>query len=297
MLSVKLVGGLGNQLHCYAFGKALAAYQSAEICFDCDSGFWGDPYGRCYLLDHFPFLTLKIKNIPRTFTTRRLYRLFIKVAGMLSSRLPLAFRPFVIEPAPHRFREDFLAKRYLFNPYFTGYWASYRYCDGIEQQLRSELQPPLPTHPEVLEWHEQIMNSRSCFIHYRSYREVNNHCHPSMRNYYQKAVTLIAEMVPNVRFFVFSDHHAAARAELSGINKNLYFVEIKDNLGNVNSLNDFYLMYACEHAIIADSTFSWWAAWLSDREGKIVAAPHGLSPWGDDWAPPSWIKLDVLSTQ
>lgn len=297
MLSVKLIGGLGNQLHCYAFGKALAARQNVEICFDCDSGFWADTYGRCYLLDCFPYLTLKTKSTPRTLAGRWLYRLLIKVAGMLSPMLPLGLRPFVIEPAPHRFRKDFLTKCYLFNSYFSGYWASYRYCEGIEEKLRAELQPPFPTHPEVLEWHKKIMNSRSCFIHYRSYREVNNYCRPSMFNYYQKAVTLIAEMVPNVKFFVFSDHHASARSDLAAISRDISFVEIEDNFGNVNSLNDFYLMYACEHAIIADSTFSWWAAWLSDREGKIVAAPHGMSPWGDDWAPPSWIKLDMLSTQ
>ena len=292
-ITVRLVGGLGNQLHCYAFGKALAAYQNVDVRFDCDSGFWADTYGRCYLLDRFHYIVLNQKKTPQTVGGRWLYRLHIKIAGMLSPRLPLVLRPFVIEPTPQRYREDILTKRYLFNPYFMGYWASYRYCEGLEQRLRSELQPPRPAHPGVLEWLDKIRNSQSCFIHYRSYREEINGNHPPMANYYRKAIALVADRVPDVRFFVFSDHHNSARAELSAIDRDLEFVEIEQSAGDVNSLNDFYLMYACEHAIIGDSTFSWWAAWLSDRKSKIVAAPNGLSPWGDDWAPPNWIKLDL----
>ena len=173
-ITVRLVGGLGNQLHCYAFGKALAAYQNVDVRFDCDSGFWADTYGRCYLLDRFPYIALNQKKTPQTVGGRWLYRLLIKVAGMLSPRLPLVLRPFVIEPTPRRYRKEILTKPYLFNPYFIGYWASYRYCEGVEQSLRSELQPPRPTHPNALEWLETIRKSRSCFIHYRSYREEMN---------------------------------------------------------------------------------------------------------------------------
>jgi len=122
-----------------------------------------------------------------------------------------------------------------------------------------------------------------------------NGYHPSMADYYRKALVAVADKVPDVSFFVFSDHHDSARAELSAIDMNLSFVELEHSAGDVNSLNDFYLMYACDHAIIGDSTFSWWAAWLSEREGKVVVAPDGLSPWGDDWAPPNWIKLGLKS--
>ena len=292
-ITVRLVGGLGNQLHCYAFGKALAASQNVDVHFDCESGFWADTYGRCHLLDRFPLIALNQKKMPKNVGGRWLYRMLIKVASKVCPRLPLVLRPLVIEPTPQCYREDILTSSYLFNPYFIGYWASYRYCDGVEQSLRLELQPPEPDHPKVLVWLEKIKNSQSCFVHYRSYREEKNVKHPPMANYYRKAIALVAERFPDVRFFVFSDHHNSARADLSVVDIDLEFVEIEQSSGDVNSLNDFYLMYACEHAIIGNSTFSWWAAWLSDRKGKIVMSPDGLSPWGGDWAPPNWIKLGL----
>ena len=52
-------------------------------------------------------------------------------------------------------------------------------------------------------------------------------------------------------------------------------------------------MNQCKVSIIADSTFSWWAAWLDEDDNKTVIAPKGLSPWGDDWAPDNWIKINV----
>ncbi len=55
-ITTRLVGGLGNQLHCYAMGRAVAAYNNAELILDTVSGYWHDPYGRTYMLDHFPGL-------------------------------------------------------------------------------------------------------------------------------------------------------------------------------------------------------------------------------------------------
>lgn len=291
--TVRLVGGLGNQLHCYAFGKALAAHQNADVCFDCDSGFWADPYGRCYLLDQFTHIVIKKKPMPKNPVGRWLYRLLFKVGSMLSSKLPLVLRPLVMEPAPQRFREDILTTSYVFNPYFIGYWASYRYSQRIEQSLRTELQPPYPDHPDVLEWLKKVSDSQSCFIHYRSYREEKNGSRPSMADYYRKAVVSVADRIPGVKFFVFSDHYDSVRAELSAISLDLEFVQLEQSVGDVNSLNDFYLMYACDHAIIGDSTFSWWAAWLSDRDGKVVVVPEGLSPWGKDWVPQHWLGIHI----
>ena len=88
---------------------------------------------------------------------------------------------------------------------------------------------------------------------------------------------------------MFSDHLSSAREVLVGIDAELVFVE--ENIGSVvdAGLTDFYLMYSCDHAIVADSTFSWWAAWLSHFEGKVVVYPEDLSPWGDDWVPPGWV--------
>ncbi len=106
-------------------------------------------------------------------------------------------------------------------------------------------------------------------------------------------MSLVSEKYPDIVFFVFSDDPAGARKEVTLPYERIVCVDLLAAQGNLQSLADFYLMYACDHAIIGNSTFSWWAAWLGDREEKTVIAPGGVSPWGDDWIPPQWVTLDI----
>ena len=158
------------------------------------------------------------------------------------------------------------------------------------------LTPPTPSDLSVTRMLTVIRGGLSCFIHWRSYFDEKGVVHVSMnsmKNYYRAAIIAMKMKFPGIRFYVFSDHHLAARHELSGICDELHFVELEESVGEMASLNDFYLMYACNHAIIGDSSFSWWAAWLSDPENKTVIAPRGRSPWGDDWLPPHWLALNA----
>ncbi len=79
------------------------------------------------------------------------------------------------------------------------------------------------------------------------------------------------------------------------MDKKIIYVNLSVAQGNQQSLADFYLMYVCDHAIISNSTFSWWAAWLSDREERTIVAPGDVSPWGNDWLTPHCITLDIKS--
>lgn len=288
---MRLVGGLGNQLHCYAFGYAIAKQNGASLRADCVSGYWNDPYGRQYLLDAFPNLRVNKKALPKSRLGRVVFKLILGSVTKLSRLVPLAFRFVVTEPKPPRYCENIHRTRYWFNPYFMGYWASFHYYQDIAAELRNELAPPRPSHPDVLHVLREIESGRSCAIHWRSYAEERGGARASMLKYYQAAIRVARSRHPDIRFFVFTDNHAAARFELQDIGEGVEFVALKEAVGDFNSLNDFYLMYSCDHAIIGDSTFSWWAAWLGDRAEKMVIAPQGLSPWGADWAPSHWIKI------
>lgn len=65
-VTVRVIGGLGNQLHCYAFGRAIAEQNGAELQVDCESGYWADPYQRIFLLDEFPYLRMNKLAVPTT---------------------------------------------------------------------------------------------------------------------------------------------------------------------------------------------------------------------------------------
>jgi hypothetical protein len=289
--TVRLVGGLGNQLHGYAFGRSLEIKSKRIVHFDCDSGFDDDQYGRIFLLNLFPEIKIIKKNRSKYVYINKLHKYFLKFSTRLNQMLPLILKTVVVEPLPRKYRPKLLSNKYIFNPVFIGIWASFHYCNNIEKILRSELKPPLPKDESVLNYLKIIKKSKSCFIHYRSYKEEIGVFHPDMKNYYTKAIYKMLEYFPDITFYVFSDHCSAARIELSVLNIPLFFVELQNCSGNINSLNDFFLMYNCNHAIIGNSTFSWWAAWLSDNVNKIIIAPDGLSPWGSDWAPQNWIKI------
>lgn len=295
-ITVNLLGGLGNQLHCYAFGYALSQKLDIQFELDCDSSYLNDMYGREYLLDHFENIQVNKKKTPKTKIGRILSKVSSKFYLYISLFLPIKYKLEILEGRPPSFRHDIFDNKYILNPTFTGYWASYRYLIGVEDDLREILKPPAPQLQEALNILKKISDVNSCFIHYRSYSEevasVNNR--PNLTHYYREAISKMVQHVPDVKFFVFSDDCNLAKFQLRNIENELHFVDIKEAQGNQQSLIDFYLMYRCRHAIIGDSTFSWWAAWLNYNEEKIVISPDGLSPWGDDWADPDWLKIKVL---
>ena len=217
------------------------------------------------------------------------------MAKLIAFILPLTFHPIVYEGSPTGYEKQIFNTRYFFNPYFMGYWCSHRYYYDIEQQLRAVLSPPVPRDPNVKSMLSVIKSGKSCFIHFRAYLEEQGPARASMKSYYREAIVTMQIKFPNIKFYVFSDDHDSARDQLSGACADLYYVELEESVGDKASLNDFYLMYACDHAIIGDSTFSWWAAWLDDPKDKFVIAPSGLSPWGDDWVPDIWHALNAVS--
>lgn len=293
-VTVRIIGGLGNQLHCYALGKAIAEKNGVALYIDCESGYWSDPYQRTFLLDEFPHLCIKKVTVPKSWWGQLLYKALVKAKSVMSRYIPLEWRPIVVEPRPYCYRPEVHRAKYHVNPLFVGYWATYRYYDEVKELLRHELSPPQPDHPIVLRMLDEITSTESCAIHWRSYVEEEDGFHPPLEKYYQEAITHLQKLYPSIRFFVFSDNYALARRELASLEKHVTFVELPEAVGNRQSLNDFYLMYACKHAIIGDSTFSWWAAWLSEKTGKTVIAPGGLSPWGKDWAPENWISIPII---
>jgi len=274
-------------------GRAVAACNNAELIIDAESGFWRDPYGRHYILDRIPGMHVRKMRFRRFPGYRTLFRLRIRTETWFSQFLPLSRKLVIEESIRTSYQDDILRTSYKWNPYFIGYWACHRYYAAVQDELRAELKPPVPQAPDALALLAKIEAADSCMVHWRSYVEEVSVRHPDLTDYYAEAMRLIEETHPDIHFFVFSDRPDLIGKALNTDRRNMTLVDLSSLGDEAQSLAEFYLMYRCKHAIIGDSTFSWWAAWLGDHAQRSVVAPGGLSPWGKDWTPSAWTMIEV----
>lgn len=170
-------------------------------------------------------------------------------------------------------------KQYDFNPhilqttdgFLNGYWQSEQYFESVGSKIREQICFQNTDTETIQNRETQIAQSNSVSIHvrmgdYLQQSEIyGNIC---TKEYYQKAIQYISERVENPVFYVFSDEPEKAAEMLADYE----FYAITENSG-VDSYKDMYLMSCCKHHIIANSTFSWWGAWLDKKPDKIVVTP------------------------
>lgn len=293
MIVVNLIGGLGNQMFQYAVGLALAKTKSQSLHLDIDD-----------------FAGYRLHNgfeLPRVFSgefdvaeSAHLQ----KVIGWRASRpvRTLLRRPYfswlrgkhyVVEPHFHYWKEWLTVPE---NCYLYGYWQSERYFSSVEDSLRRnfEFRRPLEEQNAVIA--ERIAKCNAISLHIRRGDYVA-HAKTSATHgalpiaYYQRAVKFIAERVRMPRFFVFSDDISWAKVNL-GLDQDCEYV---GHNSGFDSYRDMQLMSMCNHHIIANSSFSWWGAWLNPDPEKMVLYPEH---WfrrkqviTDDLFPPGWQKI------
>ena len=159
--------------------------------------------------------------------------------------------------------------------YLNGYWQSEKYFKSAEAKLRSELclVDNLSESSHIIL--DEILQCPAVSLHIRRGDYISN---PSAAlvhgacslDYYHSAIKLITTHVKNPHFYVFSDDPQWAKDNL----KLGYPVRFVEANGPDRGVEDMWLMKACSHHIIANSSFSWWAAWLNDRPDKIVITPR-----------------------
>jgi len=289
----RIFGGLGNQLFIYAAARRLALAANAELVLDDVSGFAFDSvYQRHYQLDHF--------NIPcRKATAAERLEPFSRLRRALKRRWNLQKQ---FEKRSYLMQEgiDFdcrLLKRLpLSTLHLEGYWQSENYFKDVESTIRHDLQIKPPTDTENQRMAERILNRTAVALHVRFFDEpqsvgINN----APGDYYTRAVAAMEQHVPDAHYFVFSDQPGAVGGRIHLPDSRVTLVT--HNQGDANAYADLWLMTQCQHFIIANSTFSWWGAWLAAHPRKIVIAPgfekrDGVMWWGfDGLLPDHWIKL------
>ncbi len=268
IIVMRLFGGLGNQLFQYAFLFALSR-QGGKARLKASSYEHDDK--RVCELHHFR-VSLPIEGGPPPWAFRK-------------SRIPACLRSLFAAPKYPHFREE---KRHGFDPglaapprrhtYFKGYFQTEQYFLHCREQLCREFRLKTPLTPENARILEDIRSCCSISLHIRRTDYLSNpYLSPPPLEYYLRSMAemegrLRAAGAPqeSLRYFIFSDDIEWARQNLRPA---LPHVHVDINDGGTGYF-DLELMRNCRHHIIANSTFSWMAAWLNEHAEKIVIAPR-----------------------
>lgn len=258
-------GGLGNQLFIYAAARSFALRTGRGLFLDIIRGFQRDGYGRQYRLDRFPIASLIMPEKWRIAPTLRHPR--HKLIRALSKFLPRNWLSYVSQRwnLPPGQLTDLKPRRKRIT--LNGYWADEAFFADYSETIRAELSPPVPTDPRNRELGEELKKGETIFIHARRVR------YPTLlsKEYYRTALEDILKKVANPKFVVFSDDPDWTRENIDFGNSPVQWVEHNAD----DELADIWLMSCCRHAIMANSSFSWWGAWLGGdpSEGRLIYTP------------------------
>lgn len=258
-------GGLGNQLFIYAAGRAFALRTGRELYVDVRRGYTHDGYGRSYRLGHFPIQAATMPESWRVGPT--LKHIEHKIRRAWNKLLPPDWRSYIAQrwhlPATQLTERKPVRQRVTLN----GYWPDEAYFADFADVIRKELQPPTPKDERNLKLGEELSAEGTVFVHARRVR------YPTLLSpeYYQTALRGIREQVANPKFVVFSDDAQWTRDHIDFGDSPVQWVEHNAT----DEMADLWLMSRCQHAIIANSSFSWWGAWLGNapKDQRVIYTP------------------------
>ncbi len=272
MIVTKLSGGLGNQMFQYAIGRTLALKNKTDLRLDLS--YYPGQSLRSYALEAF---AIKAK------AATLLDRLYVRFWGTRTTEETLAFDPGVLGLAG--------------TIYLDGYWQTEKYFIENRERLLEVFSLKKQFSPAAQEVLRDIESGKpSISVHVRRGDYVSNEKINSVHgtpdtSYYDRAAALAAQKCSGLpRFFIFSDdpNWCKDNMELPG----------ETSIGSrpgISDAEELLLMSRCSHHIIANSSFSWWGAWLNTSTHKIVIAPkqwyREASREPRDIIPPSWIRI------
>jgi hypothetical protein len=293
----RVYGGIGNQLFIYSAARRLSLINQAELVLDTQSGFAVDfKYQRKFHLDKFN-INARIATPEERFEPLSKYRRYLK--RNINKLKPFANRSFIVQSG-NDFDSRLLGKKVKSVLYLEGSWQSENYFLDFQDTIRRELEIKPPNDVLNLKHKREIDEANSVAIHVRFFDDPSK---PSKHNvpfsYYKSAIEKINSIVPNPKYFVFTDKPVQVRE--TGLLQDLEVTYIENNNSEKLAYADLWLMSNCKHFIIANSTFSWWGAWLSNNKRKKVIAPdfkiiekNRITSWGfEGLIPRNWIKIPV----
>lgn len=271
MIIVRLKGGLGNQMFQYALGRSLALKNNDELKLD---------------INFYQSINLAVKR----FYSLNVFNIQAEVVN--SSWTNFIFR------LTKRFKEksfNFSKNILSLNSgvYLDGYWQSPKYFEGFEDEIKKNFTLKNPIAQNIQDLAGEIENTNSLCVHVRRGDYVGNKNHETVDNeYYKKAIEYIKNHASVDKIYVFSD-------DIEWCKNNFKFafpaMFVGTEYAGEKGERHMFLMSKCKNFIIANSSFSWWAAWLSNSKDKIVICPKQWFPDASidtkDLIPKEWIRI------
>jgi hypothetical protein len=274
MVIARIFGGLGNQLFIYAAARSLALRWNTELQLDTVSGFEEDVlFHRSFMLDRFKVTYTPAGRMDILLQPSCIGRLTRAVARRTNRALPLGARFYITDDsgrATHGLRAVTRRPRV----YLDGYWQDSECFTDYEAVIREELQ--LKCEPDGKErlLASEMADCDSIAVHFRTLAGAGNDTRPIMRlphSYYQSCFSELRQRVRDPHLYCFADAALEIGPELTA---GIPYTVISHDLPDEHACNDLWLMTQCKHHVIANSTFSWWGAWLGRHPHKIVMAPE-----------------------
>ena len=268
MIIIQLKGGLGNQMFQYALYRELL-HRGKEVKIDDVTGFEHDKL-RIPVLDRFGIEYEKATPEEVVAITDSRMDIFSRIRRKLTGRktkeiveVEGIFDPQILE---------------LDEAYLVGYWQSDKYFTSpevIEHLQETFSKRPQEIMHDSVSWTtlQQIECCESVSIHVRrtdyldaEHIKIHNLC---SETYYKNAISMVRQKHPNAVFFIFTDDKEWCKEHFKGHN----FINVELQEGEFTDVADMLLMSRCKHHIMANSSFSWWSAWIGDTPEKMVIAP------------------------
>lgn len=292
MIITHVIGGLGNQMFQYAVGRALSLARGVPLRLDTQD-FEG------YML-HNGFELHQIFNIDAQMASGRDVRQVLGWRAFGPLRRKLFHKRFVSFRGKRLFVDSLSNHRYYLADmpdtcYLMGNWQSERYFAQVADTIRADFSFKVLPSGRNAELAELIGKTTAVSLHVRRGDIASNPASLAVHglcslDYYRRAIEYVTAKVTKPEFVIFSDDMAWVRENLH-VDYPCHYV---DHNKGLESYNDMRLMSLCHHHIIANSSFSWWGAWLNPNMDKIVVAPQrwfAANYDSSDIVPSSWIQM------
>lgn len=295
MIIVKLKGGMGNQMFQYAIGRALSIKYDVPLGLDLDMLLDRTPRPKFHRFTFYDY-NLDIFNInPQILPQNKIPFLYRKI---FKGKIGLYFNYF----KKYFIKNNGEEKYFHFNPYIfsvgpdvylDGYWQSPKYFESIEDIIRKDFTLKNELSENIKTLKKEIEENKSLCIHVRRGDYIGNPVHDILdKEYYNKGIEKIKEITQIDKVYVFSNDIKWCKENLSFPYSTMF---VDEEYRGAKDEGNLFLMSACHNFIIPNSSFSWWAAWLSSYKDKIVIVPKQW--FGDkninseDLIPKEWIRI------